>query len=96
MNRFLVALPPLCLAMMPMASWAIDELAARKISEDAAGCAAVKPCETRARFENGQWVLNVSTIYGYRENGEPFFKPGGWVGFTINNNGKIVHRMPGR
>ena len=84
------------LCLIPMTGWAIDEGAARKIAEEAAGCGAEKSCETRARLEHDEWILIVSTIYGYRETGEPIFKPGGWIGFTIDQDGKIVDRMPGR
>lgn len=95
-NRFFIIGLALYLAMvLPSVSWAIDEAAARKIAEDAAGCSSTQPCQTRARFDNGQWVLVVWFIYGYRDNGEPIFTPGGWVGFTINQEGLIVDRIPG-
>ena len=96
MNRFFATLVALCLTALPIAGWAIDESAVIKIAEEAAGCDSGKSCETRARLEKGQWILIVSTIYGRRENGEPIFKPGGWVGFTIDQEGKIVNRTPGR
>lgn len=32
---------------------------------------------------------------GYRDNGEPILKPGSWIGFTLNQDGKILETTPG-
>lgn len=96
MKNSLAALLAMHLGLLPIVSYAIDESTARKIAEKAAGCDHAKICETRARIENNQWHLIISTIYGYRENGEPIFKPGGWVGFTISQDGMVLNRQPGR
>lgn len=91
MTRLLIAL---LLNTWPTVSWAIDETAARTIAEQAAGCSATQPCQTRARFEEGKWVIVVWLIYGYRGNGEPILKPGGWIRYTIDQDGKIEDPMP--
>lgn len=85
----------LLLSVAPSMGWAIDEPTARKIAEEAAGCGPKQPCQTRARFEKGNWLLVVWFVYGFRENKEPILKPGGWVGITVNQDGKVVEKVPG-
>jgi hypothetical protein len=92
MNRLFFAL---LLTMLPICSWAIDEMAAREIAEKEAGCGSAQSCQTRARLDKDRWVMVVWFIYGYRENGEPILKPGGWVGITVNQDGKITEKLPG-
>lgn len=95
MNKHIIRLILFCLTALSFSVWAIDESAVIKIAEQAAGCGVEKSCETRASTQGGQWIVIVSTIYGHRENGEPIFKPGGWVGFTLDQEGNIVGTMPG-
>ncbi|MEW6329986.1 MAG: hypothetical protein AB1560_00860 [Pseudomonadota bacterium] len=92
MNRLLIVL---LLTMLPIRSWAIDEMAAREIAEKEAGCSSAQPCQTRARLDKDRWVMVVWFIHGYRENGEPVLKPGGWVGITVSQDGKITEKVPG-
>jgi hypothetical protein len=92
MNRLLSGV---MLALLPIAGWAIDATTAREIAERAAGCGPIVPCETRVRFDNDKWVTVVSIIHGYRDNGKPIMKPGSWIGITIDQQGKIVDKLPG-
>ena len=78
-----------------VSSWAIEKPEAISIAEKAAGCNEQKPCLTRARLLKGNWSIIVSFIYGRRDNGEPIMVPGGWVGYTIYQDGKIIDKMPG-
>jgi len=75
--------------------YAIDEAGAKAIAEKAAGCNKDTPCETKANPDKNQWIVSVSFIYGYQKNGSPIFKPGGWIGFTISQDGKIVNKYEG-
>ena len=97
MQRIVKFILIICLGILPMMSWAIDEVKAKQIAEQAAGCGPDKICDTRARMlEDERWTVIVWFVYGYRDNGEPIFVPGGWVGFTISKDGKIVDKTPGR
>lgn len=60
-----------------------------------AGCNSSEDCDVQARFENGKWVCLVSFIVGRTPKGEPEFKPGQWLGLTIDTQGKVVTRIPG-
>ena len=77
-------------------SWAIEEATAKSIAENAAGCNESKKCQTSASIQEGKWELMVWFVYGYRENGEPILKPGGWVGFTISQAGVVLERTVGK
>lgn len=64
--------------VLPAATgWAIEKPEAISIAEQAAGCSKQQVCQSRARPLKGNWSVVVSYIYGYRDNGEPVFVPGG-------------------
>lgn len=95
MNKYSVIPGLLFLTMLSAPAWGIDEAAARHIAEQAAGCDPERICETRASLVGEQWIVIVSTVYGHRKNGEAIFKPGAWVGYTLDQKGNIVSTMPG-
>lgn len=84
------------MAALPLSGWAIDEAAAIRIAEQASGCGPSRPCQSRTYLKDGKWITVVSFIYGLRDSGEPIFKPGGWVGITVDEDGKVVDTAPGR
>lgn len=85
----------LLLAALPLCSWAIDEAEAMRIAENAAGCGPNRPCQSRTYLKDGRWITVVSFIYGVRDDGQPILKPGGWVGIAVDEDGKVVEKMPG-
>jgi hypothetical protein len=94
MFRILLAIL-IFLGLLNANCYALDEVGAKAIAEKAAGCNKETPCETKAHIENNQWIVSVSFIYGYQKDGSPIFKPGGWTGFTISQDGKIINRLEG-
>jgi hypothetical protein len=92
-RTFLVIL--IFIAFLTTNCYAIDAAGAKAIAEKAAGCNKEIPCETKAHLDKNQWIVSVSYIYGYQKDGSPIFKPGGWTGFTISQDGKIEHRFEG-
>lgn len=66
-----------------------------KIALHEAGCNSSADCDVQAKLENGKWVCLVSFVVGRTPKGEPEFKPGQWLGLTIDTQGKVLARVPG-
>ena len=96
MKRLLGSILAIGLVLISTPAFSISETEAILLAKELSGCGEVKKCQIRAQLKNDQWIMIVSTIYGYRQNGKPVFKPGGWVGFTLSQEGKLLHKMPGR
>lgn len=74
----------------------ISKAEATRIALTAAGCKKPEDCIASGRLDHDKWVFVIVFIEGRDAAGDFLTKPNGWTEITVDSQGHVIGRMPGK
>lgn len=74
----------------------VTKAEAKRIALTAAGCKKPEDCIASGRLDHDKWVFVIVFIEGRDAAGDFPTKPNGWTQVTVDSQGHVLGRMPGR
>jgi hypothetical protein len=74
----------------------ISKAEATRIALTAAGCKKPEGCIASGRLDHDNWVFVIVFIEGRDAAGDFLTKPNGWTEITVDSQGHVIGKMPGK
>ena len=74
----------------------ISKAEATRIALTAAGCKKPEGCVASGRLDHDKWVFVIVFIESRDAAGDFLTKPNGWTEITVDSQGNVLGRMPGK